>query len=64
MGKNKRAPSVLQKYLVWIFEKKGAAEKDVFRYFQTQKAAKEWARGRAGKKRLFRINYDFYEELK
>jgi len=64
MSKNKRAPKVLQRYVVFVSEKTKGALKETFHYVKTQAEAKEWARGRAGVKQLFKIDYDFYGEIK
>lgn len=64
MSKNKRVPSVLQKYVVCVLDKKkGGGIRETFQYFQTQREAKAWAKDKEGKKKLFRIDYDFYGEL-
>lgn len=61
MSKNKRAPKELNGYVVVI----GNNTSYGVRYFKTQKEAKAWAKTstRAGKRRLFRVDYDFYGEL-
>jgi len=61
VSKNKRVPKELRKYVVVAKVKNGI---EYFRYFQTQKEAKAWARTCSGTCDLFRINYDFYERLK
>jgi hypothetical protein len=65
MSNNKRAPKELSKYVVHVIEKvnKGEGIKEKFQYFQTQREAKEWARGQMGKKRLFKIIYDSFGEI-
>ena len=59
MSENKRAPKELQKYVV-VVKNGGVMEAH---YFQHQKEAKAWAAEKVGKKRLFKINYDFYGDL-
>ena len=66
MSKNKRAPKGFNKYVV-VQREKGktpAWARETYRYCNTQKEAREWARGMAGKLLLFAIAYDFIEELK
>lgn len=63
MSRNKRAPSSLQKYVVCVLDRTKEAVREEFHYFANQKEAKEWARTKTGKKKLFRISYDFYQEL-
>lgn len=61
---NKRATE-LQKYVVRQVERNAeGGRKTTYQYFMTQKEAKAWAKGRAGKKDLFRISFDHYGELK
>jgi hypothetical protein len=60
MSQNKRVPKELQKYVV-ITKHGGCMEAH---YFQNQKEAKAWACGKQGKRQLFKITYDFYEEIK
>lgn len=65
MKQNKRPPKELTRYVVHVVEKvnKGAGIKETFKYFQTQKEAKEFARGVYGRKYLFKCVYDFIGEL-
>jgi hypothetical protein len=59
MSKNKRAPNELQKYAVVIGNKANYTAN----YFSTQKEAREFAKNKVGRKKLFKISYDFYEVL-
>jgi hypothetical protein len=65
MKQNKRPPKELAKYVVYVKEtvNNGEGLRETFKYFQTQKDAKEFARGVKGKKYLFKAVYDFIGEL-
>lgn len=60
---NKRAPSEMQKYVIVQTDKSSVGVRTTYHYCWTQKEAKAWAKGKAGKKQLFRINYDYYGDL-
>jgi hypothetical protein len=61
---NKRATE-LHQYVVRQKEKnKEGGRKTTYQYFMNQKDAKAWAAGKPGKKDLFKLNTDFYGELK
>lgn len=62
MSKNKCVPKELQKYVVVI---KNTKDSDyICRYFSSQREALTWAKENKGKIRLFKINYDFYGDIK
>lgn len=62
MSSNKRVPKDLSKYVVVRIAPKKAQKQ--YRYFPSQKAAKTWAKTQSGTKRLFRIDYDYYGDVK
>lgn len=65
--RNRRAPKELAKYVVCTkHEFKNGAIQEGFRYFHTQKAAQAWVNefAREAKFELYRIDYDYYGELK
>jgi len=64
MSNNKRPPKGVQRYIVVRTEKRGAGVLEEYHYSQTQKEAREWAKNKPGVKRLFKITYDYYGELK
>lgn len=63
MSKNKRAPSVLSKYVVTVTDRTNLYDKKTFKYFSNQREAKAWAKDQSGRKALFRINYDYYGDV-
>lgn len=64
MSNNRRPPKELQRYVVVVVDKNRGLERETYQYFKTQREAKEWAKGRGGKKiQLFKINYDYYGPL-
>lgn len=61
MSKNKRAPKELSKYVVVVWNGRQVAG---IGHVNTQKEAKAWRKTFASKTaQLFKVNYDFYEEL-
>ena len=63
MSKNKRAPSVLSKYVVVVVERTKVSDRETFRYFSNQREAKAWAKDQPGKRQLFHIVYDYYGDV-
>lgn len=63
MSKNKRAPSVLSKYVVTVTDRTNLYDKKTFKYFSNQREAKAWASDQVGKRQLFRIMYDYFGEV-
>jgi hypothetical protein len=64
MSKNKSAPKSADKYIVEIVERIGNGTKVSLAYGKTQKDVKARIVGIPGRKCLFKISYDFYQELK
>lgn len=62
--RNKRAPKKVSKYLMYVVDKGPEKYNELFHYCQTQKEAKSWARGKPGKKYMFKIIFDYIGPVK
>ena len=62
VSKNKRAPKELAKYII-VQTEKGKGVRQTYHYCSSQKEAKALASKLAGKKQLFRVDYDYYGEV-
>lgn len=53
-----RPPKELSKYVVYSKIELTGGIREEFKYFQTMKEAKAYAKAAQGKRRLFKINYE------